>query len=179
MGRIAPWRVFLSHTSELREHPEGRSFVDAAEAAVVRSGHAITDMAYFAARDSEPADYCRQMVEAADVYVGIVGRRYGAPLRGQPELSYTELEFQTATDLGLPRLIFLIREEAQLPQPTDQSAEHDARQAAFRQRLQSSEVTTAWIASPADLEIGLHQSLVELPALGPTQAAPRRFPRLR
>ncbi|HYW23775.1 MAG TPA: DUF4062 domain-containing protein [Terriglobales bacterium] len=165
MEREAPWRVFLSHTSDLREHPGERSFVASAEAAVLRAGHAVTDMAYFSARDTEPADFCERMVEDADVYVGIIGARYGAPVRGRPELSYTELEFEAATAIGLPRLVFLVRESAQPSH--DQTEEHRLRQDAFRARLQSAPLTCAWVASPTDLEIGLHQSLVELRAAVP------------
>ena len=58
MRREPPLRIFLSHTSELREHPREWSYVAAAEAAVMRAGHAISNMANFAARDTEPADYC-------------------------------------------------------------------------------------------------------------------------
>jgi DNA-binding IclR family transcriptional regulator len=58
----SPRRVFLSHTSDLGAHTEPGSFVAAAVEAVLRARHAVTDMAYFAARDTSPAAVCVDMV---------------------------------------------------------------------------------------------------------------------
>src|SRR5262249_15133079 len=128
-------RVFLSHTAELRALPADRSFVAAAEAAVIRSGHALTDMAYFAAQDTAPAppraDSCVAGVGEAHAYVGLIGHRYGTPVVGRADLSYTELEFETTSQLGLPRLIFLVRGDAGR-RSFDEPAERAARQERFR-----------------------------------------------
>jgi transcriptional regulator with XRE-family HTH domain len=157
------WRVFLSHTSDLGDYPKDHSFVAAAQSAVIRAGHAVTDMAYFTARDNEPTDYCEGMVADASVFVCIVGQRYGTPVRGRPDRSYTELEYDTASRLGRPRLVFMTREDTGSLPTAEQPADHASRQRAFRQRLlDDSKLTVAWIGNPHELEIGLYQALVEL-----------------
>src|SRR5215471_11988545 len=146
-GSIAtgPRRVFLSHTSDLGKHTEPGSFVAAAVEAVLRARHAVTDMAYFAARGASPAAYCIDLVAQSDIYVGIMGVRYGSPVRDRPDVSYTELEFETAGKHGQPRLVFLIREDSAHLPGNRQPAGHRARQDAFRRRLLDAGLTAAWV----------------------------------
>jgi Domain of unknown function (DUF4062)/TIR domain len=158
-------RVFLSHTSELRRYPAGRSFVAAAEQAVNGAGEAVADMAYFTAREDMPAAYCRQQVQQANVYVGIIGFRYGSPVRDEPELSYTELEFAAATEVRLPRLAFLLDEGAVLPLPRGylSDPQYEERQTAFRARVwDAAGVIVQRVDSPDRLETGLYEALMEL-----------------
>jgi tetratricopeptide (TPR) repeat protein len=159
-------RVFLSHTCELREFPAGRSFVAAAEQAVIRAGDAIADMAYFTARDSKPAQYCQDQVGTCDVYVGLVGLRYGSAVPDQPGVSYTELEFDIATEAGIPRLMFLLDPGADLSVPPGQLLDLDPawqeRQRRFRAKVLDSGVTAATFATPGQLELQLLQALHDL-----------------
>jgi Domain of unknown function (DUF4062) len=158
-----PWRVFLSNTSELREFPAGRSFVAAAEAAVIRAGGAVTDMGHCTTRDSKPAGYCQDQVRRCDVYVGLIGLRYGSPVRDQPQVSYAQLEFDTATGAGIPRLMFLLDEDAAVPIPPGrQDPELWERQLNFRARVLASGVMTATFATPEQLEVLLLQALHDL-----------------
>ncbi len=111
-GGGARWRVFISHTSELRNFPAGTSYVAALERAIAAAGHVVVDMADFAAADEAPAQLCGEKVRGCEVYVGVLGTRYGSPVRDMRGVSYTELEFETATEVGLDRLVFLLDTDA-------------------------------------------------------------------
>jgi SOS-response transcriptional repressor LexA len=164
MGREA-LRVFLSHTSELRKHPKAKSFVDAAEEALLAAEATVLDMKHMAARDQEPAAYCQEKLKAADVYVGIIGFRYGTPVPGSdPVQSYTQLEFKTATTLKLTRLVFLLDGESDEPLPLPREflsdPAYENQQSEFRrQLLNQGAITAERVLSPDELKAKLTQAL--------------------
>ena len=164
-GDITRWRVFLSHTSELRDFPKGMSYVAAVERAVSAAGHVIVDMADFPAADQVPAQMCANWVRGCDVYVGVLGTRYGSPVRDKPDVSYTELEFDAATEAGLPRLVFLLdtgADDVGIPVSMLIDREFGARQDAFRRRVRDSGLVTGSFASPAGLGQLVERSLRDL-----------------
>jgi hypothetical protein len=116
-GQGARWKVFISHTSELREFPAGNSYVAAVEQAIAAAGHVPVDMTGFPAADRTPSQLCADLVRGCDVYLGILGTRYGSPVRDKKKVSYTELEFDTATEASLDRLVFFLDTDADVGIP--------------------------------------------------------------
>src|ERR1700679_858556 len=98
-------QVFVSHTSDMEAFPAGRSFVQAALDGIGRAGLAAVDMRYFTARDGAPVDYCCQRVRECEIYIALIGFRYGSLIPGT-EVSFTEAEFAEASAAGIPRLVF-------------------------------------------------------------------------
>ena len=133
--------------------------MQAALDAVGRTGMAPVDMRYFTAREGAPADYCRQRVRGCEIYVAVVGFRYGSLVPGQA-VSYTELEFREAGTMGLPRLVFLLDETAAKsagPRDADCRAVEG-----FRERLRRAGLTIRSFTSDAGLELEVFHALTEL-----------------
>ncbi len=165
-------QVFVSHTSDMAGFPAGRSFVQAAIDAVGRVGLAPVDMRYFAARESQPADYCQQRVRDSDIYVVVVGSRYGSLVPGET-VSYTELEFTEATNAGLPRLVFLLDDTADVPAglvDADRTAVER-----FRQRLREAGLICVSFATVDGLELAAFHALKELAGTD-ARVVPRQLP---
>jgi tetratricopeptide (TPR) repeat protein len=160
-------QVFVSHTSDMAQFPQGRSFVQAALDAVGRARLAPVDMRYFAARDGRPADYCQQQVRACDIYVAVIGFRYGSLVAGEG-FSYTELEFLTAGAEGLPRLVFLLAETACPAALADDDRELVQ---GFRQRLADAGILIREFTSSDALELEVFHALSDL--VGNLQRVPR------
>lgn len=118
-------------------------------------------MSYLTAGEDSPAQMSHVAVRLADLYVAIVGFRYGTPVRDRPELSYTELEFNEATETGKPRFIFLLGAETIGTRELLAEPKYAERQHAFRSRLLDSGVTTTTVTTPAELSEKLYQTLRE------------------
>ena len=107
-------RAYLSSTfADLVDHRER-----AARALRSLKIEVIT-MEDYVASDERPVDLCLADVESVDLYVGLFAFRYGyIPKTQNPESrSITELEYRRAVDRGIPRLIFLVPEDAQWEMP--------------------------------------------------------------
>lgn len=158
-GVMLTGQVFVSHTADMAGFPARRSYVQAVLDAVGRAGFAPVDMRYFAAREGASAQYCRQRVADCEIYVAVVGFRYGSMVPGEA-VSYTELEFSEAGAAGLPRLVFLLGETAELP--VGQADADLSMVDGFRQRLRDGGLMARMFSSDAGLELEVFHALTEV-----------------
>lgn len=95
-------RAFIS--SVMAELPKERQVAGAA----VRAANVVPVMfEQFGGRDADPEDAYLGEVEASDIYIGILGRRYGKPL--PTRYSATHAEYLHAETSGLRMAVWCLR----------------------------------------------------------------------
>ena len=122
-------------------------------------------MSLLPATECSPKHVSESLAKDADLYIGIIGWRYGSPVRESPEVSYTQLEFRAAAEAGVPRLVFLLDEKLK---PKDAGEPNFDRQVAFRDEIAESGITVQWFDSPEKLETKLFQSIAKPPGWDPS-----------
>ena len=97
-------------------------------------GFQLVKMEDFGARDANAKDLCARLVRECDLLVGLMGHYYGSCPPGET-ISFTELEYRTATAAGLPRLMFVAPDDFPIParlRESDASFERQQRVPAAR-----------------------------------------------
>src|SRR5574341_1126181 len=94
--------AMISSTAlDLPEHR--RSMIEACQ----RLGFFPIAMEYLPARDADAIRVSLELVDKADLYIGIFAWRYGHIPEGQ-DISITEIEFNRASERKIPILVFVI-----------------------------------------------------------------------
>lgn len=71
-------------------------------------------MEYFGADPRQPITVCLEKVRESDVYVGIIGHRYGKIVEKTGK-SYTQIEYEEAKKRSMPCLIFIRSDDFPIP----------------------------------------------------------------
>ncbi len=129
-------------------------------------------MEHLPALDSNAVDISLRMVDAAEVYIGILAFRYGSVPEGA-EISITEMEYNRAVEQGKPRMIFLMHDDHPIRPRDMETGPGAVKLAALKARI-GQERVAAFFKSPEDLRSHVVEALTALrPQLGLLTALPR------
>lgn len=136
--------VFISSTFvDLRAHREK------VEELLNRIETSFRSMKFFGSKEGEPLDQCLAKLRECNYYVGAIGFRYGE-IHPDHGLSYTELEYDEAKRLDIPRRIYIASSGVLIHPEHVESDEKRKQLEAFKQKLKK-ENTVVPFVSPEDL----------------------------
>lgn len=146
---LAEWaaqqRVFVS--SVIAGYAEPRK---AAVAAIEKTGATAVWFERFGGRDSDPNQAYLDEVRSSDIYVGLLGARYGRPLPSR--FSPTHEEYREAERQGLRLSVWV-----------EEGVDREGPQQSFLEEVRQFNVTGGF-ASPDELEQELERRLVDIAA---------------
>jgi len=133
----------------------------AAVSAILKAGHIPAGMELFTAGDKSQMDTIRRWIDESDVYMLILGGRYGSvePTTG---VSYTELEYDYALELEKPIFAVVIKEDA-LEERVRRSGTHlmekenPKQLAMFRDKVLSN--ISSFFSDDKDIRLCVYESL--------------------
>jgi Domain of unknown function (DUF4062) len=146
---VADWaaqqRVFVSSVIEGYAEPR-----KAAVAAIEKTGATAVWFERFGGRDGDPNQAYLDEVRSSDIYVGVLGARYGRPLPSR--FSATHEEYREAEQQGLRLSVWV-----------EEGVDREGPQQSFLDEVRQFNVTGRF-ASSAELEHELERRLVDLAA---------------
>jgi len=126
-------QIMISSTA--RDLPEHR---DEVKEACMRQGFPLM-MEHLAASDDDAITVSLRMVDEADIYLGILAHRYGFVPRGNA-ISITEMEYNRASERGIPRLIFVMDKDHPIRIEDVEMGEGAEKLKTFKERLEIEKV---------------------------------------
>jgi tetratricopeptide (TPR) repeat protein len=144
--------VMISSTArDLPEHRQG--VLDAC----LRQGMFPVMMESLPALDADAIKASLDMVDKAEIYLGIFAYRYGYVPKGY-DISITEMEYNRALERGIPRLIFIMHADHPLKAADFDKGEGAAKVEALKKRA-GAERVVGFFKSPDDLRALVINSL--------------------
>ena len=138
----------------------------AAVQAILKSGHIPAGMELFAAGDESQMETIRRWIDQSDVYMLILGGRYGS-VDETTSLSYTELEFDYAASQGIPAFsvvatdVAIDRKVKELGREAI-DAEYGKELKLFRAKVLSR--TSSFFDDSKDIKLAVHETLSDFSA---------------
>lgn len=138
----------------------------AAVSAILKSGHIPAGMELFTAGDQSQWEIIKRWIDESDVYMLILGGRYGS-VEPQSGLSYTELEYNYALQVGKPLFAVVIQDSALDQKIQHKGAnvierDHPIEYKAFKEKVLSN--MSSFYADEKDIRLCVLESLPEIAA---------------
>lgn len=154
-------QVFVSSTFKDLIHER-----QAAVSAILKAGHIPAGMELFTSGDRSQMQTIEQWIDESDVYMLILGGRYGS-IEPTSKMSYTELEYDYAVQLGKPFFSVAITEKALEIKVKEGSLEFIEREsqkelALFRQKVLGN--ISSFFDDSKDIKLCVHETLADFAA---------------
>lgn len=154
--RTGPETFTVVISSTARDLPNHR---DQVLAACLQQNLLPKMMEHLPARDDDAIAASLELVDEADLYLGVFAHRYGYVPAGH-DVSITQMEYERAVERGIPRLIFLMGDDHPIKAGDVEAGAGQEKLRALKERLLADQVVR-YFDSPADLRADVIHSLAE------------------